>query len=343
MKRKICPHCKTHNPEEAIFCKRCGALFTGEPEYKDDNNFFLKHKNIIAVAACAVLLVIAFAVFKSGSPPKTVATTVAPTESSTLPTTLPPTTAPSAVQTSATETTTQALTLPTLPSTTAPTTAAPTTTAAPSADEIEEICDEYNTLIYNLKYSGYEPSIHKTIETGLEINSFSLPVNTDTLNRFMKNLLPKTSETYTFSADGVATENSAVTLDNYIPPVQGAEASVYADAVKSATRSSEGTITIYFKPDSSSYSDGKTDIPPYVSTATEYLDFATFALGPVGITKAEIEYPETVITAEVDSDGDIIKLSIKQPVSVNCTGGVGSLTADVNMTVDTLTVYEVTY
>ncbi len=337
MKRKICPHCKTHNPEVAVFCKHCGALFSGEPEYREENNFLLKHRNIIIVAVCVVLLLVAFIIFKSGSAPDAVATTAAPTESSTLPTTLPPTTTPSTTQPTTAETTTQAITLPTRPTTTA------TTTAAPTADEIEDICDEYNTLIYNLKYCEYEPSIHKSIETGLEITSFSLPVNTDTLNRFMKNLLPKTNETYSFSVDGISAENSNITLESYIPPIRGEDASVYADAVKSATRDSDGTITLTFKPDSSTFSNGTTDIPPYVSTATEYLDFATFALGPVGITKAEVKYPETVIKAEVDSDGDIIKLSIKQPVSVSCTGGVGSLTADVGLNIDTLTVFEVTY
>ncbi len=343
MKRKICPHCKTHNPEEAVFCKHCGALFRGEPEYKNENNVIWKNKNIIAVAVCAVLLVAAFIIFKAGSAPDVVATTLPPTQSSTLPTTIPPTTtAPSTTQPTTAETTTEALTLPTKPSTTAPT-KAPTTTAAPSDEEIQEICDEYNALIYNLKNCEYEPEIHKTVEAGLEITSFSLPVNKDTLNNFIKNLIRKTDETYNFSVDGVAAENSRINLNSYIPPNQDSEASVTADAVKSATKNSDGTITIVFKPDSSSYADGKTVAPPYVSTATEYLDFATFALGPVGMIKAEIEYPETVITAEVDSDNDIVKLSVKQPVSLTCTGGVGTLTADISMNIDTLTVFEVNY
>lgn len=342
MKRKICPHCKTHNPEAAVFCKRCGALFRGEPEYKNENNFIEKNKNIIIVAVCAFLLIVAFIIFKAGSAPDAVATTAVPTEGTTASTTIATTTAPTTTLPPTTETTTEILTLPTRPSTTVPTTKA-TTTAAPTEEEIQEICDEYNTLIENLKYCEYEPTIHKTIETSLKITSFSLPVNTDTLNRFMNNLLPETNESYSFSADGIAAENQRITLEGYIPPSQDSSASVTAEDVKSATKNSDGTITLKFRPDSSSFANGNTQAPFYVASATDYLDFASFSLGSVGITKAEIEYPETVITAEVDSDNDIIKLSIKQPASINCTGGVGTLTADLGINIDTLTVFEVNY
>lgn len=344
MKRKICPHCKTHNPDHAVFCKRCGALFQGEPAYKDENNVIAKNKNTIIFVVCIILLVLAFIIFKSGSAPETVATTPATAESTTvasttLPTTLPPTTTqPTATQAPVTE----ALTLPTLPSTTKATTTAPTT-APLTEEEIEELCDEYNSLIYNLKYSDYAPTIHKTVETSIEIKSFSLPVNTERLNTFIKNLLPKTDETYTFSADGVAAENPAITLESYIPPIGASGSSITSDDIRKVTTKADGTITFTFKPDKSTYSDGVTDIPPYVSTATDYLDFATFALGPVGITKADISYPKTMVRSEVDADGDIIKLSIRQPVTVNCTGGVGRLTADISMDIETLTIYKITY
>ena len=158
----------------------------------------------------------------------------------------------------------------------------------------------------------------------------------------MKNLIPKTDETYSFSG-GVAKEDGTINLASYIPPSSADGASVSPENVKSATRNSDGTITIAFKADSSSFKDGSTVIPPHISTATDHVDFGNFALGPVAITKAEIAYPGTAVKAEVDEDGDLKKLTIHQPVEVNCTGGVGSLTADVGMKIDATITYEISY
>lgn len=343
MKTKECPHCKTKNPKAAVFCKRCGALFRIEEELDNTvDEKTMNKKNIIALVLCAVLLVAAFLVFKSGSSPKTEKVTEAPTQSttaaSTLPTTAPPTTA---VPTTTQPSTTEVLTLPTLPPTTQPTTAKPTTTAAPSESEIQEICDEYNALIESLKYSEYEISVHKTVEIGLEITDFSIPVSTSTLNTFVGRLIPKTDETYTFSGE-TANENSSIVLADYIPPLN-TSADVTADCLKNAVKSSDGTITLTFKEDKSTFADRKTTPPPYVSTATEYLNFETYALGTVAVSKADMTYPETVITVEVDSYGDITKLTIRQPVDLKCTGGVGALSADIGMKLDAHSVFEVTY
>ncbi len=346
MNRKICPHCKTENPEIAVFCKKCGALFRGDAEIRNVAEEEYNRRNIIIFAVCVVLLIVAFIVFKSGSAPKQTNVTTLPSESVSETTTVQTTTA--ATTTAAPETTTTTaptttettmLTLPTLPPST---TAKPTTTKAASAEEVQEICDEFNELIYDIKAYEYDLSVHKSDEFTIEITSFSLPVSTDAINRFMKNLIPKTDETHNFS-DGVSKEDGTVDLASYIPPASATGASVSAENVKSATRNSDGTITIHFKPDSSSFADGSTVVPPHISTATDHVDFGNFALGPVAITKAEISYPATAVTAEVDSEGDLKKLIIHQPVEVSCTGGVGSLTADVGMKIDATITYEITY
>lgn len=341
--KKICPHCKTENPEVAVFCKRCGALFRGEPEIKETAEDNQKKKNLIIFIVCIILLIAAFIVFKAGSADKNaVVTTEAPAETTASTTVAPVTTTVTTTATTTQTTTatttasTTALTLPTLPSTTKP------TTTAMSQEDIQEICDEFNELIYNLKYSDYNLSVHKTDEVKLEITSFSLPFPMRTVNLFMNNLIPKTDETYNF-ADGVAAESSSVNLASYIPPSSADGASISAENVRSAKKDENGTITIYFKADSSSFADGQTDIPPHVSTATDYLDFANFTLGSVKITKAEIKYPKTGVRIMVDDEGDITKFIISQPVEITCTGGVNSLTADVGLKIDTKTTYDVTY
>lgn len=338
MIRKICPHCNNDNPQEAVFCKKCGALFVGQPEFvnleEKKRKKIANLKNKLIFALCIVLLVVALLIFKSGSvkgdetvnsPSTSDVQTAAPT--TTAPTTTPTTAAP-VTTTAAPVTTTQA-----------PTTTAPATTAAPKND-IDSICADYNLLIHELKKSTDSISVHKTEKIQLEITEFSLPVNTETINSFMTRLIPETDKTYSFS-NGVCTEDSKTTLTTLIPPANEFEASVSADDLLSAERDSSGTITLKFKADKSSFADGKTDFPLYVGSATDVLDFATFALGPVKVVKAEIEYPATEIKAEVDSEGNLKKLTVVQPVNTTATGGVGTLTADIGMKLQATTTFEV--
>lgn len=343
MIRKICPHCNNDNPQEAVFCKKCGALFVGQPEFvnleekkrKKINNL----KNKLIFALCIILILIALVIFKSGSV-KGDETVNSPSTSDIQ--TSPINTETTAVTTTAV-TTTQAPVTTTAPApvttTQAPTTTAPATTAAPKND-IDSICTDYNMLIHDLKKSTDSISVHKTEKIQLEITQFSLPVNTETINSFMMKLIPETDKTYSFS-NGVCTEDSKTTLTTLIPPANEFEASVSADDLLSAERDSSGTITLKFKADKSSFADGKTDFPLYVGSATDVLDFATFSLGPVKISKAEIEYPATEIKAEVNSDGSLKKLTVIQPVNTTATGGVGSLTADVGMNLKATTTFEV--
>lgn len=339
MIRKICPHCNTDNPQEAVFCKKCGALFVGQPEFVNLEEKKRKKvtnlKNKLVFALCIILLVVALLVFKSGSvkgdetvnsPSTSDIQTTAPTTtapSTTMPTTAAPTTTAAPVTTAAAPVTT----------TQAPTTAAP-------KNDIDSICADYNFLIHNIKKRTDSFSVHKTEKISLEITHFSLPVPTETINSFMMKLIPETDKTYAFS-NGVCPEDSKTTLATLIPPANEFEASVTADDLLSAERDSNGTITLKFKPDSSTFADGKTDFPLYVGSATDVLDFATFSLGPVKIVKAEIEYPATEIKAEVDSEGNLKKLTVIQPVNATSTGGVGSLTADVGMKLQATTTFEV--
>lgn len=339
MIRKICPHCNNDNPQEAVFCKKCGALFVGQPEFvnleEKKRKKIANLKNKLIFALCIVLLVVALLIFKSGSvkgdetvnsPSTSDVQTAAPT--TTAPTTTTPTTAAPVTTTAAPVTTTQV-----------PTTTAPATTAAPKND-IDSICADYNLLIHDIKKRTDSISVHKTEKIQLEITHFSLPVNTETINSFMTRLIPETDKTYSFS-NGVCTEDSKTTLTTLIPPANEFDASVSADDLISAERDSSGTITLKFKADSSSFADGKTNFPLYVGSATDVLDFATFSLGPVKISKAEIEYPATEIKAEVNSDGSLKKLTVIQPVNTTATGGVGSLTADVGMNLKATTTFEV--
>lgn len=330
---KICPYCQTENPENANFCKKCGALFRGEPQIRDTNIEKSKRKNRLIVASSVVLLFAALAVIMRGTGDKpevstTTTTTVPTTESTTLQAV---TVAPSANATTAPSIT--------LAPTTTTTTAAITTTAAPVAS-VDEICTQYNSLVGALKGRTTDVTVHKTEKIDLEITSFSLPVPTEAINSFMARLIPETDVSYSFT-NGVAKEDGKITLSGFIPPAVKGAPDVTADNLLSAEKDAQGNITLKFKSDSSSFADGQTVFPLHVGSATDVLDFATFALGPVKIVKADIQYPATEIRAEVNSGGELTKLIITQPVSVLSTGGVGSMTADVGMNLKAVTTFEI--
>ncbi len=332
---KICPYCQTENPENANFCKKCGAHFKGNPKTKDTAAEKEKNKNKLMIAGCILLIVIALAVIMRGSgddkpevlpsETQTGTTTTAPTTETTLP----------AVTPSANATTSPLTT--TMPTTTAPTTAPST---SPAVLSTEEICKQYNEIVGAVKGTTENISIHKTEKIDLEITHFSLPVPTETINSFMMKLIPETDVAYSF-ANGVAKEDSKITLSAFIPPATKAAPEVTADDLLSAEKDAQGVITLKFKADSSTFADGQTVIPQYVDSATDVLDFATFGLGPVKIVKADIQYPGAEIKAEVDGEGKLKKLTVYQPVTVMSTGGVGSLTADVGMNLKATATFEV--
>lgn len=331
---KICPYCRTENPENANFCKKCGALFRGEPLIKDTDAEKNKRKNKLIIAASVVLLVAALAVIMRGigDTPEVSTTTTTTTASTTDATTLPAVSAPSANATTAPSTT--------LPTTTATTTTTVSSTAAPVVST-EEICDEFNSIVGKAKTYYSDVKVHKTEKISLEITHFSLPVPTESINTFMARLIPETDITYNFT-DRTAKEDQSVLLTDFIPPAN-ALSSVTADDLLSAEKGADGSLTLKFKADSSTFADGQTVLPQYVDSATDVLDFATFSLGPVKIVKADIQYPATEITAVATEYGELTKLIITQPVSVMSTGGVGSLTADVGMNLKAVTTFELTY
>jgi len=330
---KICPYCRTENPENANFCKKCGALFRGHPEIRDTSAEKNESKNRLIIAASVALLIAALGVIMRGTGDKPeVSTTTTTTAQTTEITTLAAlTVAPSANATTASSTTLAP---------TAPTSTTAATTTAALAASTEEICAQYNNLVGTVKGKTTDVTVHKAEKINLEITSFSLPLPMSAINSFMARLIPETDLTYNFE-NGVAKEDSKIALSAFIPPSVKGAPDVKADNLLAAEKDAQGNITLKFKADYSSFADGQTVFPLHVGSATDALDFATFALGPVKIVKADIQYPATEIRAEVDADGELIKLIITQPVSVTSTGGVGSLTADLGMNLKAVTTFEI--
>lgn len=329
---KICPYCQAENPENANFCKKCGALFRGNAEKRDTVAEKNKKLNKLIIAAGLVMIVAAIAVIMrgTGKKPEAAATTSSGT---TVTTTASNTTLPALTIAPSANATTVPIT------TTVPTTTA-TTTTAPAMLSTEEICKQYNELVGAVKGNTSAVSVHKTEKINMEITHFSLPFPMDAINNFMAKLIPETDITYNF-LNGTAKEDSKISLSAFLPPALKTAPDVTAEDLLSAEKDANGTITLKFKADTSSFADGQTVMPQYVDSATDVLDFATFALGPVKIVSADIQYPGAEIKAETDTEGKLTKLIITQPVTVMSTGGVGSLTADVGMNLKATTTYEI--
>ncbi|MBQ8503997.1 MAG: hypothetical protein IJ491_06960 [Clostridia bacterium] len=231
---------------------------------------------------------------------------------------------------------------------TQPSTENTTATAPLSTEETlkttDEVCNTYNNCINTLKAYKGSVIVHKDEKIDMTITEFSLPAPTEQINSVMRSIVPDTLEDYSFQ-NGFRTDEPEIGLTDTIPPF-GKDASVSYANVSSAiiTDTASGQeITLRLIPESSSYDGTVTTATPNMSSVLDPLDFATFEMGPIGIQKAQISYPEATLTAELDVSGRLTRLTVILPVIVSCTGGMSVFTADVGLDMKVTTVYEISY
>lgn len=242
--------------------------------------------------------------------------------------------------------TTQAITTDsTAPSATEGTTApSATQTTAPQGMTVQQVCDAYNSAVNTLKADKAPLTVHKDEKIDMTITEFSLPAPMEQVNSVMRSIVPDTLEDYTFE-NGIRTDKSKAELNNTIPPFGKNSAVGEANvSVAEITKTAEGQeILIKLIPESSSYDGTATTPTPNMSSILDPLDFATFNMGPIGVQKAEISYPDTILRANIDSSGKLTKLVIELPVVTSCTGGMSVFTADVGLDMKVTTIYEISY
>ncbi len=223
-------------------------------------------------------------------------------------------------------------------------TAAPTQTTAPQGRSVQQVCDEYNNAVNTLKAEKSSLVVHKDEKIDMTITEFSLPAPMEQVNSVMRSIVPDTLEDYSFE-NGIRTDKSKAELNNTIPPF-GKNSTVGETNVSVAeiAQTAEGKeILIKLIPEKSSYDGSVTTATPNMSSILDPLDFATFNMGPIGVQKAEISYPDTVLRASVDASGRLVKLIIELPVVTSCTGGMSVFTADVGLDMKVTTIYEIKY
>ncbi len=301
-----------------------------------------KKINLLSYLLIGVLSItvigLCLSIFK-GTDSKETTTTAPPTQSSQSATVNISTTVavPDTTQAPATNSTAPSVTQGTI----APTV---TKTTAPRFFSVQQVCDAYNSAINSLKGNKTHLTVHKDEKVDMTITEFSLPAPMEQVNSVMRSIVPDTLEDYTFE-NGVRTDKSKAELNNTIPPF-GKNSTVAQNNVSVAeiTETAEGReILIKLIPEKSSYDGTATTPTPNMSSILDPLDFATFNMGPIGVQKAEISYPDTVLRATIDSSGRLTKLVIELPVITSCTGGMSVFTADVGLDMKVTTIYKISY
>lgn len=219
-----------------------------------------------------------------------------------------------------------------------------TQSTVPKGLTVQQVCDEYNNAVNTLKAEKSSLVVHKDEKIDMTITEFSLPAPMEQVNSVMRSIVPDTLEDYSFE-NGIRTDKSKAELNNTIPPF-GKNSTVGEANVSVAeiTQTVEGKeILIKLIPEKSSYDGSVTTATPNMSSILDPLDFATFNMGPIGVKKAEISYPDTILRATVDSSGRLTKLVIELPVVTSCTGGMSVFTADVGLDMKVTTIYEIKY
>lgn len=297
-----------------------------------------KKNNLLSYLLIAVLVIAVIAL--SGTVVKNISKGQTPETQDTLP---PSTSAATTLMTTATQ--------PTLPptSTTAQTqdvsgTTVVSATTAAQVTSKDEVCTAYNSALNALKDYKGSVTVHKDEKIDMTITEFSLPAPMEQVNSVMRSIVPDTLEDYSFE-NGVRSDDKDVTLTGTIPPFNKTACvgagNVSVAEIKDTSGGKE--ITLKLIPENSSYDGTATTPTPNMSSLLDPLDFATSNMGPIGIQKAQISYPEATITALTDSAGRMTKLTIQLPVVVSCTGGMSVFTADVGLDMKVTTVYEITY
>lgn len=219
-----------------------------------------------------------------------------------------------------------------------------TQTTVPKGLTVQQVCDAYNSAINALKGNKAPLTVHKDEKIDMTITEFSLPAPMEQVNSVMRSIVPDTLEDYSFE-NGIRTDKSKAELNNTFPPF-GKNSTVGEANVSVAeiTQTAEGKeILIKLIPEKSSYDGTATTPTPNMSSILDPLDFATFNMGPIGIQKAELSYPDTILRATVDSSGRLSRLVIELPVVTSCTGGMSVFTADVGLDMKVTTIYEIKY
>ncbi len=233
------------------------------------------------------------------------------------------------------------------PTTTAPTTTAPTTAAPtdPAKLSKKEVVAALTKAINTLK-NERNMTAQKTEATKIVLTECSAKAATNLVNRALENAGVNETVTYNFrdgkavgtDAEGKAAhEGKTVSPRDVIPPAEK-DFALSAEGVESATAKRNGNDTVYTVKLAPERTTLQNPVPKWNAGAIGYVDFSKRQLTGVTLEEVNITYPGSVITATVNADGKIIRLSEYLPLQgdgkakVTVFSGTAKFSGDVSAT-----------
>ena len=182
----------------------------------------------------------------------------------------------------------------------------------------EQIVAYYNNAI---KATAKAPKLSVTKKENITIKVDTMKPDSDLIMNFVnKYVLEKYAKPSTYSmsfVNGVSSDKTKAI--DYLPKSQ-----LQAAGVKSASIAKSGSnyvVTIVTVAEKATLQNPK---PKYASQCAAPLDIGNVDLGPIAITRADIEYPGITLKATVGANGMLVNSSIDQPLK-------GAGTADIKV------------
>ena len=192
------------------------------------------------------------------------------------------------------------------------------TSTDPTKYSKAQIVAYYNNAI---KATAKAPKLSVTKKENITIKVDTMKPDSDLIMNFVnKYVLEKYAKTSTYSmsfVNGVSSDKTKAI--DYLPKAQ-----LQAAGAKSASITKSGSnyvVTIVTVAEKATLQNPK---PKYASQCAAPLDISNVDLGPIAVTRADIEYPGITLKATVGANGMLVNSSIDQPLK-------GAGTADIKV------------
>lgn len=215
-------------------------------------------------------------------------------------------------------------TSPTVPGNdvTAPTASLPTVAPTEQGREInslstEEIVANVSNAVNTLKQTPNFTAVRK-LQVVVKVVDCSVPSAVEKINEIITDVTAKAEpeETLVFT-NGVAvnTKGEQIAASVEVPPAKN-NFTLTAAGVASARAEKQGDNTVYYINVVSESTTAENPIPVHNSGSVGFLNVTDLGLPSiVNITKADMNYPASTITATVDKDGRLVHLKNYLPMT----------------------------
>ena len=186
----------------------------------------------------------------------------------------------------------------------------------PASLSKEQIVEKMNSYMAQLK-AEQNMTAHKYELIQVNVVDCSVPSATSTINGIVQKVIGDGPEEVTINfsgGQGVNEDGETVSPFDAIPP-SSKEFKITPEGVLSAKAEKQGDNTVYTVILVAEKTTAAAPVPTYNSTAIGYLDIMSLDLPGVTISTADMEYPGSEVSITVDSQGKVINLVNKLPMT----------------------------